>query len=55
MAVHVAGLKHYPTRVGQAQLTCLKPGTSRTQTIVNFARHYCRSGTGFHVLNAFIQ
>ena len=50
----VAGLEPYRTHVGQAWLTCLKPETSRIKTIVNFAR-LCRSGTGFHVLNACIQ
>ena len=54
-AQHVARLKPYRTRVGQAQLTCFKPETSRIKTIVNFARLYCMSGTGFHVLNACSQ
>ena len=44
-----------PTRVGQARLTCLRPGTSRIKTIVNFARLYCMSGTGFRTLNACTQ
>ena len=49
-------LEPYRTRVGQARLTTrLKPGNSRIKTIVNFARLYCRSGTGFHVLNACTQ
>ena len=41
-------------RVGQARLTCFKPGTSCIKTIVNFARLYCISGTGFHVLKAHL-
>ena len=32
-----------------------KLGTSGIKTIVNFARLYCMSGTGFHVLNACTQ
>ena len=32
----VAGLEPYLTCVGQAQLTCLKPGTSRIKTVVLF-------------------
>ena len=51
----VAGLEAYLTRLGQARLTCFKPGTSRIKAIVNFARLYCMSGTGFHVLNACTQ
>ena len=39
--------------MGQAQQICFKPGTSRIKTIVNFARLYCMSGTGFHVLNRY--
>ena len=42
-------------RVGRVWLTCLKRGTSRIKTIVNFSRLYCRSGKGFHVLNACSQ
>ena len=34
----VAGLEPYQTHVGQARLTCFKPGTSRIKTIVKFAR-----------------
>ena len=49
------GLEPYRTRVGQARLTCLKPGTSPIKTIVNFARLYCMSGAGLHVLNACTQ
>ena len=37
MAELVAGLEPYPTRVGQARLTCFKPRTSHIKTIVNFA------------------
>ena len=48
-------LEPFQTRVRQAQLMCLKLGTSRIKTIVNFARLYCKSGTGFHVLNACTQ
>ena len=55
MAELVPGLKPYRTCVGQARLTCLKPGTSHIKTIVNFARLYLRSGTGFHVFNACTQ
>ena len=51
----VVGRKPYQTCVGQAWLTCLKPETSRIKTIVNFARLYCMSGAGFHVLNACTQ
>ena len=51
----LAGLEPYRTRVGQARLTCFKPGTSRIKTILNFARLYSMSGTGFHVLNACAQ
>ena len=45
-------LQDYRTREGKARLTCLKPGTTRIKPIVNFARLYCMSGTGIHVLNA---
>ena len=31
---------------------CLKSGTSRIKTIMNFAGLNCMSGTGFHVLKA---
>ena len=48
----VVRLETYRPRVGQALLMCLKPGTSRIKIIVNFARLNCRSGTGFHVLDA---
>ena len=41
----VVGLEPYQTHVGQARLTCLKPGTSRFKTIVNFAILHCMSGT----------
>ena len=51
----VAGLKPYRTRVGQARLTYFKPGTSSIKTVANFARLYCMSLTGFHVLNACTQ
>ena len=51
----VGGLEPYKTRVGQARLTCLKPGTSRIKTIVSFARLFYKSGTGFHVLNSCTQ
>ena len=49
------GLEPYQTHVGRAWLTCFKPGTSRFKTIVNFARLYCMSGSGFNVLNACTQ
>ena len=55
MAEIVAGLEPYQTRVGQAWLTCFKPGTSRIKAIVNFARLYCMSWIGLHVLNACTQ
>ena len=48
-------LKPNQTRVGQARLTCLKRGTRHIKTIMNSARLYCMSGTGFHVLNACTQ
>ena len=51
----VARLEPYPMRVGQARLTCLKRGTCRIKTIVNFARLYCLSGTGLYVLDACTQ
>ena len=34
----VARLELYRIHMGQARLTCFKPGTSRIKTIVNFAR-----------------
>ena len=46
MAELAAGLEPYRACVGQAWLTCLN---QTIKTIVNFARLYCRSGTGFHV------
>ena len=48
-------LNPFQTCERQARLTCLKPGTSCIKTIVNFARLYCMSGTGFHVLNTCTQ
>ena len=54
MAELVARLEPYDTRLGQALLTCLNPGTSHIKTIVNFARLYCMSGTGFHVLKRHV-
>ena len=36
-------------------LICFKLRTGRIKTIVNFARLYCMSRTGFHVFNACTQ
>ena len=49
----VAGLETYRTGMEQALLTCLKRETSLIKTIVNFARLYCRNGTGKHVPSGF--
>ena len=40
---------------GTRSVEVLKPGTSRIETIVNFARLYCMTGTGFHVMDACTQ
>ena len=44
-----------PIELYRTPVSVLKPGTSRIKTIVNFARLYCMSGTGCHVLNACTQ